>query len=58
MEAHTPSPEPQRYQKKGGDWYSQDSVDGSKTRGRKGNTLLTVFEAFVFLGKKVNSFIK
>lgn len=38
MEAHTPSPEPQRYQKKGGDWYNQDNLDGSKTRDRKGNT--------------------
>ncbi|XP_027048141.1 uncharacterized protein LOC113675743 isoform X5 [Pocillopora damicornis] len=36
MEAHTPSPKPQRYQKKGGDWYNQDYVDGSKTRGKKG----------------------
>ncbi|XP_022793650.1 uncharacterized protein LOC111332557 isoform X6 [Stylophora pistillata] len=36
MEAHTPSPKPQRYQKKGGDWYNQDYIDGSKTRGKKG----------------------
>lgn len=36
MEAHTPSPKPQRYQKKGGDWHNQDYVDGSKTRGKKG----------------------
>ncbi|XP_020609428.1 uncharacterized protein LOC110048011 [Orbicella faveolata] len=27
MEPHTPSPEPQRYQKNGGDWYNQNSTD-------------------------------
>lgn len=23
---HTPSPEPQKYQKKGGEWYNQDDM--------------------------------
>ncbi|RMX42572.1 hypothetical protein pdam_00016902 [Pocillopora damicornis] len=27
VEPHTPSPEPQRYQKNGGDWYSQNNKD-------------------------------
>ena len=27
IEPHTPSPEPQRYQKNGGDWYSQNNKD-------------------------------
>ena len=27
MEPHTPSPEPQSYQKNGGDWYNQNSTD-------------------------------
>jgi len=27
MEPHTPSPEPQKYQKNGGDWYNQTSTD-------------------------------
>lgn len=47
MEAHTPSPKPQRYQKKGGDWYNQDYVDGSKTRGKKGTTLLIVCISYI-----------
>lgn len=35
---HTPSPEPQRYQKKGGEVNNNvDIVDGNKTRERKGN---------------------
>ena len=33
---HMPSPEPQRYQKKA-DQNNHDSVDGNKTRDRKGN---------------------
>lgn len=37
VEPHIPSPEPQRYEKKGGDWYSQDNVDGGKSKARKGN---------------------
>jgi len=38
MEAHTPSPEPQRYEKKG-DRNNHDSVDGEKTKGKKGIAL-------------------
>lgn len=26
IEAHTPSPEPRKYEKKGGDWYNQDDM--------------------------------
>ena len=31
MEPHTPSPEPQRYQKNGGDWYNQNSTETPST---------------------------
>ena len=31
MEPHTPSPEPQRYQKNGGDWYNQNITDTPST---------------------------
>lgn len=31
MEPHTPSPEPQRYQRNGGDWYNQNSTDTPST---------------------------
>ena len=56
MEAHTPSPKPQRYQKKGGDWYNQDYVDGSKTRGKKGTTLLIVCISYILsFGRRQNS---
>ena len=59
MEAHTPSPKPQRYQKKGGDWYNQDYIDGSKTRGKKGTTSSIVCEAFILsAGKRTDRFIK
>lgn len=55
MEAHTPSPKPQRYQKKGGDWYNQDYVDGSKTRGKKGTTLLIVCILYILWQEKKQS---
>lgn len=55
MEAHTPSPKPQRYQKKGGDWYNQDYVDGSKTRGKKGTTLLIVCISYILWQEKKQS---
>lgn len=35
-ESHTPSPEPKRYEKKGGEWYTQDNVDGNSPKGKKG----------------------
>ena len=37
MEPHTPSPEPKRYEKKGGGCYSGDGIDGDKPKGKKGN---------------------
>ncbi|XP_074628047.1 uncharacterized protein LOC141885979 isoform X2 [Acropora palmata] len=36
-ESHTPSPEPKRYEKKGGEWYTQDNVDGNSPKGKKGS---------------------
>ena len=37
IEDHTPSPEPLKYEKKGGDWYNQDDMvikDGPQGEGK------------------------
>ena len=36
VEPHTPTPEPVRYDKKDGQWYSHDGVDVTETQKRKG----------------------
>jgi len=40
IEPHTPTPEPVRYDKKDGQWYTHDGVDVKDTQQRKGIELL------------------
>ena len=36
LEPHTPTPEPVKYDKKDGQWYTHDGVDVKETQKRKG----------------------
>ena len=36
VDPHTPTPEPVRYDKKDGQWYTHDGVDVKETQQRKG----------------------
>ena len=35
VEPHTPTPEPEKYDKKDGQWYTHDGVDVKETQSRK-----------------------
>ena len=37
VEPHTPTPEPVRYDKTDGQWYTHNGVDVKETQQRKGN---------------------
>lgn len=39
IEPHTPTPEPVRYDKKDGQWYTHDGVDVKDTQQRKGTDI-------------------
>lgn len=39
IEPHTPNPEPVRYDKKDGQWYTHDGVDVKDTQQRKGKEI-------------------
>lgn len=39
IEPHTPTPEPVRYDKKDGQWYTHDGVDVEDTQQRKGKEI-------------------
>ena len=36
VEPHTPTPEPVKFDKKDGQWYTHDGVDVKETQSRKG----------------------
>ena len=40
---HTPTPEPVRYDKKDGQWYTHDGVDVKETQSRKGERIRLYF---------------
>ena len=43
IEAHTPSLQPQKYEKKGGDWYNQDDMQTvDALEGRQNRFLLSL----------------
>ena len=42
IDPHTPTPEPVRYDKKDGKWYTHDGVDVQDTQQRKGVFLFLV----------------
>ena len=42
VEPHTPTPEPVRYDKKDGQWYTHDGVDVKDTQQKKGESSLTL----------------
>ena len=50
IEPHTPTPEPVRYDKKDGQWYTHDGVDVKDTQQRKGRKLLLEEAGAVFCG--------
>ena len=39
VEPHTPTPEPVKYDKKDGQWYTHDGVDVEDTQQRKGTNI-------------------
>lgn len=39
IEPHSPTPEPVRYDKKDGQWYTHDGVDVKDTQQRKGKEI-------------------
>ena len=41
IEPHTPTPEPVKYDKKDGQWYTHDGVDVKDTQQRRGRFLCT-----------------
>ena len=41
IDPHTPTPEPVKYDKKDGEWYTHDGVDVKDTQQRKGNFLFS-----------------
>ena len=43
MTPHTPTPEPVRYDKKDGQWYTHDGVDVKETQSRKGERIYLYF---------------
>ena len=43
MTPHTPTPEPVRYDKKDGQWYTHDGVDVKETQSRKGERICLYF---------------
>ena len=43
IEPHTPTPEPVRYNKKDGQWYTHDGVDVKETQQRKGGELFNCY---------------
>lgn len=40
---YTPSPEPVKYDKKDGHWYSHDGVDVKETQQRKGQKIFSLY---------------
>jgi len=50
IEPHTPTPEPVRYDKQDGQWYTHDGVDVKDTQQRKGRKLLLEVAGTVVCG--------
>jgi len=50
IEPHTPTPEPVRYDKQDGQWYTHDGVDVRDTQQRKGRKLLLEVAGAVVCG--------
>ena len=49
IEAHVFTPEPVKYEKKDGQWYTHDGVDVIETQTRKGTESADLFNWFVWL---------
>ena len=50
VQPHTPTPEPVKYDKTDGQWYTHDGVDVKGTQQRKGNgvqCMLQLYKAFI-----------
>ena len=47
IEAHVFTPEPVKYEKKDGQWYTHDGVDVTETQARKGSESADLFNSWI-----------